>query len=468
MIKRRAKFVFLRLIFGSSMIWIALLLALMTAIVLVPRYFSAFTTLKVAVATGGADEQLISTINEFLPTTTSRLQFSLVGVADADAAARAMETGKADLAVVRGDVRLPANGATILTLHHDAALFVARSASFKDIGDLAKKGKRARKRIGILPETPENHQLLLAILRESAVSDADLEILPVKSAEINAEMWNRLDVVMSVGPLGSRDNDILVTTAAAGTTSGAAILDGPGADGIALHRPIFHAVSIPQGYFGAAVTIPDDGLSVLGVDYLLQARANLDETTVSTLTRRLFVIRPQVAAKMPLASSMERPEDEKTSAHPLHVGAAAYYSDNEKSFLDRYSDMIYLGAMLLGILGSPIALLRGLRNAGTRHAAQKVIDDLIAARERACDAKAFADLAELDPHVDRLLSAALRHARHGDYDEDAMAVLRLAMDEARAAMVDLRGRMVPPDRSNVTLLRGQEGVSSVQAAPEKG
>ena len=465
--KRPTKFVFIRFVLGSSMIWIALLFGLITAIVLVPRYFSTFTTLKIAVATGGEDEQLISAINEFLPTTTSRVKFDIIGVANADAAAKAMESGKADLAVVRADVHLPANGGTILTLHHDAALFVARSASFKDIGDLAKKGKRGKKRIGVLPDTPENHLLLLAILRESAVSEADLDLIPVKPGEITPDLWNKVDVVMSVGPLGSHENDVLVTTAAAGTASGAEILDGPGADGIALHRPIFHAVSIPQGYFGAAVTIPDDGLSVLGVDYLLQARASLDETTVSTLTRRLFVIRPQVAAKMPLAASMERPEDEKTSAHPLHVGAAAYYADNEKSFLDRYSDMIYLGAMLLGILGSPIALLRGLRNAGARHAAQKTIDDLIAARERGCAAMTLADLAELEPEVDSLLTAGLRHARNGDYDEDTMPVLRLAMDEARAAVLDLRARIVPGDRSNVTLLRGQDGVSSAQAGPEK-
>lgn len=446
--KPRNRMLFLRLVLGSGMMWLGLAVALAVAVFVAPRYFADLTTLKVAVVEGSDDARLIAGLAKLLPHAASRLNFQIVPVADPGAAAAAMEEGRADLAVVRADVALPSNGATILTLHQDLALIVGHSARIKTIADLA------HKRIGILQDRPENRLLLEAILAQAALKPGDFEMVPLQIKDIaGAFERKQVDAVFSLAPLGGSSNDALVAAVSLGTKAGAVIVDVPGAEGIAKHRPMFHALEIPASYFGAAPQLPAEDMDVLGVDYLLQARVTLDETIVASLTRPLFVIRPQVAVALPLASGMAKPEDEKTSARPLHVGAAAYYADNEKSFLDRYADWIYLGAMFTGVLGLPFTFLAGLRRAGVKQAAQGVIDDLIAARENACAALPGVDLVALEARVDALLTLGLQHARKGHYDEATLPILRLAMDEARAAVLDLRGRAGAAERGNVTLLR---------------
>ena len=64
-----------------------------------------------------------------------------------------------------------------------------------------------------------------------------------------------------------------------------------------------------------------------------------------------------VAAASPLANRMEEPSTEKSAAFPVHPGAAAYLDGDEESFLDKYSDLIYIGAMLMSVLASAAAAL---------------------------------------------------------------------------------------------------------------
>jgi hypothetical protein len=65
-------------------------------------------------------------------------------------------------------------------------------------------------------------------------------------------------------------------------------------------------------------------------------------------------------SEVPIAAAMEKPDTEKGSAEAVHPGAAAYYDNNEKSFMDRYGDWLYIGAMGFSGLGSVIAAMFGL------------------------------------------------------------------------------------------------------------
>src|SRR6202030_4755444 len=52
-------------------------------------------------------------------------------------------------------------------------------------------------------------------------------------------------------------------------------------------------------------------------------------------------------------------DTEKGSAEAVHPGAAAYYDNNEESFMDRYGDWLYITAMAFSGLGSVIAAMLG-------------------------------------------------------------------------------------------------------------
>jgi hypothetical protein len=71
-------------------------------------------------------------------------------------------------------------------------------------------------------------------------------------------------------------------------------------------------------------------------------------------------MRRSLQSGVPIAAAMEKPDTEKGSAEAVHPGAAAYYDNNEESFMDRYGDWLYISAMAFSGLGSVIAAMLGL------------------------------------------------------------------------------------------------------------
>jgi hypothetical protein len=80
-------------------------------------------------------------------------------------------------------------------------------------------------------------------------------------------------------------------------------------------------------------------------------------------------MRRSLQSEVPIAAAMEKPDTEKGSAEAVHPGAAAYYDNNEESFMDRYGDWLYISAMAFSGLGSVIAAMFGLSRARARKAA---------------------------------------------------------------------------------------------------
>src|SRR6185369_7295389 len=82
------------------------------------------------------------------------------------------------------------------------------------------------------------------------------------------------------------------------------------------------------------------------------ARKGLSETTVAAFTRQLFAVRQQLLTDFPQEAKIETPDTDKDAVIPVHPGAAAFVDGEEKTFLDKYSDYIWWGLMLLSATGS--------------------------------------------------------------------------------------------------------------------
>ncbi len=448
----RRTFVFFRFLSASIFPWTAVILAVFFVAALafiVPRYLNALTTLNIAVAAGGDDAQLVKALARALANSSTGVRLRPVEVADSRAAAGMMEQKQADLAVVRGDGALPADGATVLVFHRDAVLIVLSPGRKIRI-----PGELARKRIGVWPQSRENTALLETLLADFSLRPADIEPVLLAGADIaSAIQGKRLDALAIVAPISGAATDAAIAAMKASGKGAISILDIPGAEGIAARHGRFKKIDIPEGFFGAAPLLPAKDIGVLGFDYLLLARGSLDETIVSNLTKSLFALRREVLANTPLAARMEKPDDEKTSIRALHPGAAAYYGDTEKTFLDRYGDWFYIGAMLLGGLGSALAGLLSIGQARGRRAAMGLIDSLIAVKIEAHRTLDFARLAELDGDIERLSTSGLQFARDSDFDEAGLAALQLAIDEARKSVGDQRNELMSAASANVTPLR---------------
>src|SRR4029077_16947424 len=57
------------------------------------------------------------------------------------------------------------------------------------------------------------------------------------------------------------------------------------------------------------------------------------------------------------ASKIEPAATDKDAFIIAHQGAAEYINDDTKSFMDRYSDMMYLGVAALSVIGSIFAAI---------------------------------------------------------------------------------------------------------------
>ena len=137
------------------------------------------------------------------------------------------------------------------------------------------------------------------------------------------------------------------------------------------------------------------------------ARKSLSEEVVADFTKHLFASRQALTAELPSAAKIEKPDTDKDAAVPVHPGAAAYIDGELKTFFDRYSDIFYIGVMLLSFVGSGLAGLLSYSKADDRVRRLHTLERLLEIAKRARSA-------ELDPGARRAAGGDRRHSDRHD------------------------------------------------------
>ena len=86
--------------------------------------------------------------------------------------------------------------------------------------------------------------------------------------------------------------------------------------------------------------VPDDDVATIGLQWLLVAQSRMSTTTASDLARVIYENKAELALSDGFASRIEPAETDK-DAFIVASGAAEYINDDTKSFVDRYSDLMY-------------------------------------------------------------------------------------------------------------------------------
>ncbi len=129
---------------------------------------------------------------------------------------------------------------------------------------------------------------------------------------------------------------------------------------------------------------------------------------------------------------------------PVHAGAAAYIDDDEQTFFDKYSDMIYLGAMLFGVLASGATAVLGRINSRRTASVEESVRRLVEILGLARAASSSVTLDALQTEADALLASALSVASSTGGDEGRLGIFGLALDQVRAAVRDRRDQLANP------------------------
>jgi TRAP transporter TAXI family solute receptor len=428
----RRSMAFSHVVYASVFPILAAVLALVGIAILALGFADTPRTLKVAVGPqGGVDALLIDAFARRLAHDHTDLQLTVTTVSSSVEAAKALQSGDADLAVIRSDSTVPASALTVAVLHNDVAVLAAPHDS-----GIAKPAKLSGKRVGIFPADAANATLLDAVLAEYKIAAPGVEHVMLSADDLaHASADKKIDALFAVGPLHGPTIESAVASLSAGKRD-PVLIPIEAADGMAARSAAYRKVDLPNGFFPGAPPLPSEDFATLGIAVSLEARQTLSDRTVTDLTKRLFDMRRLIEADAPIAAGIEKPEGEKGSLAAVHPGAVAYYGDDEKSFMDLYGDWIYIGAMALSGLGSAAAAMVGLTRARARKDALALICSLIELKQAAHLAMSTPRLTELDGQIEELSTNGLRFARKHDFDEAGLSALRLAIDEARRAVDD--------------------------------
>jgi TRAP transporter TAXI family solute receptor len=396
-------------------------------------YFYRPIYLRIAVGPPNSEDvKVIQSIAQIFARDRQRVRLRPVVTEGAVASAENLSAGTVDLAVVRGDLDLPKEAQAVAGIRKNYAVLWAPGKK----GGVKKIEQLAGKRVGVIGRTQANVNLLRVMLTQSGVKPDSVHVVQFPAIGFADSIKNeKLDAFLAVGPLNSK-----ITAEAINLTTregkDVVFLTLETADAVAQKFPRYDSGEIPAGAFGAKPPRPADKIDTIVFSHHIVANRTLSENTVSTLTRQLFAVRQQIQAEFPMGAKLETPDTDKAAAIPVHPGAAAYVDGDEKSFLDRYSDFIWGGLMVLSALGSAGAwfasyLRRDEREINTTQR-ERLLEMLTAARKSA----SMDELDAMQAEADDILRNTLHCFEDGAIEEGSLTAFSIALEQFHNAVAD--------------------------------
>ena len=405
-------------------------------------------TLRIAVGPANSDDvKVVQALSQAFSQTRSQIRLRPMQTDGASASAQALAEGKADLAIVRGDLDVPKNAQAVATLRKNVAvLWVPPAAKAvkgkKAAPKITKIVQLAGRRVGVVGRTQANVNLLKVILQQYGVDPGKVEIVQFPANEAAEAIRNqKADAYLAAGPVNSKITaDAIAASMREGGVPTFLAIDS--AEAIAQNHPVYEASEIPAGVFGGAPARPEEEVKTISFAHHIVARKGLSESTVATFTRQLFAIRQTLKTDFPLAAQIETPDTDKDAALPVHPGAAAYVDGEEKTFLDRYSDFIWWGLMALSAMGSAGAWFAGYLKKDERSnnsTLRERLLDMIAAARRS---DSIEELDRMQTEADDILRDTLHCFEHGAIEEGALTAFNIALDQFHNAVADRKALLM--------------------------
>jgi TRAP transporter TAXI family solute receptor len=438
-------------------IFMPLAAALAVVLVVVGIIYVAMrpVTLKIAVGPANSeDTKVIQAISHAFSRERGYIRLKTVVTESASASATALNNKTVDLAVIRGDLDVPKEAASVAVLRKNlAVLWVPPAAKGKKIKNPIKKIQNlAGRRIGVIGKTQANVNLLKVILRQYGIDPAKVEIVQLSTGEVaEAARTQRVDAFLAAGPLSSKiTSDAISASQRDGGEPTFLAVDA--ADAIAQNIPAYDAAEITAGSLGGVPPRPDDDVKTISFSHHIVALKSLSDATVATLTRQIFAVRQNVISEVPAASKIETPDTDKDADIPAHPGAAAYVDGEEKTFLDRYSDFIWWGIMGLSAMGSAGAWFAGYLKRDDRQNHSSLRGRLLEMLPLARHANSHEELDDMQAEADEILKDTLHCYEDGAIDDGPLTAFNIALDQLHAAIADRRSMLMAiPPRTTVQL-----------------
>jgi TRAP transporter TAXI family solute receptor len=404
------------------------------------RWYTRPVTLSIAVGSlDGEAPKVVAALASRLAEIKAPVRLKIVETTGALESANAFSSGKTDLAVVRGDVGDLSQAQAIVVLAQAVVMLIAPpGSSIKEMADLK------HVTVGVIGR--ETNQKVIDLLTKAyALDRANVTFKDVALADVRRALdAKELRVLLVVVPLTEKYLSLVRGLFPQNAKASPVLIPIENAGAIAEEERAFESFDIPKGTLRGSPPNPEDDVTTLKVSFYLVGKKALDADLIAGFTKSLTSARRDLLREEPILALVKAPDTDAGAYLPVHPGAAEYYNGDEQSFLDKWSNAIFLAPMMLGALVSIAAAAWKFLRAGEFTPKEAALDSLYVLGRRIRHAEKESDLAEIENQIDEVLRA--QRARAATDDENALdaATLNVAAHRLENLIHDRRHALGMP------------------------
>ncbi len=360
-----------------------------------------------------------------LKNTSSRFRLKIATSPDNGKALALFDRRLADLALLRTDEKIPPRARAIAIVEHDPVLLISPGdKKIKSLDDLKKK------KIAVLAQGDNNLVFVRSVLETLDAQEAASRVqLAPQGSTLQKLFASGYGAVIAIFHTSKVIKD---KSFAQYDRQGSFTLNAiDGAKGLARKIPAISDETIEAGTLSSAPEIPDDDLDTVGLQWLLVAQSRMTNTTAGELARIIYENKSELALADGFGSRIEPAVTDKDAFVMAHPGARDYINDDTKSFMDRYSDMMYLGAGALSVIGSFFAAIYTQLTRVSPEKAGALASAILNIGEKVAHAHCIDDIDELQSELEAILRGAVIGLRDGTISGDGLETFKLGYEFVR-------------------------------------
>ena len=373
----------------------------------------------------GPEARFATRLAALLKSNTSRLRLKIVSNGDNAKALASFDRKESNLAILRTDAKIPPRARSVAILDHDLVLLISPNGKkIKTFAELRKK------KIALLTESESSIALVRNALDlpEASEAAARIQLVPPDSSfdKLFASGYGAV-IAISHASRMTRDKSYEQYAKRGGFTLNA--IDS--AKLIARKFPAISEETVSAGMLSSSPAIPEDDIETIGLEWILVAQSRLSTTTVGDLARLIYENKAELALPDGFASKIEPAATDKDAFIVAHPGAAEYINDDIKSFMERYSDLMYLAAAALSVIGSICAAVYTKVTRVAPEKASELTTAILDIGERMEYAKSLDALDELQDELEMVLRSVVIGLRDETISSDGLETFKLGYEFVR-------------------------------------
>jgi TRAP-type uncharacterized transport system substrate-binding protein len=410
------------------------------------RWYNRPVTLTVAIGSiDGEGAKAMSAIAGQLTADGAPVRLKVIDTGTSVESGKKFAAGEVDLAAVRGDVGDLSQAQAIVVLSHLTVLLIAPPGSSIDSIDKFKGHT-----VGVLGG--EANTRIVDVLNKSynlAPNKTVFKNLSLEEAR-QAVQSKQVSALLVVIPLTEKYLTLVKGFFQQGSKAVPVLIPIDSAAAIADANRAYESFDVPKGTLRGSPPVPDDDLTTLRTSLYLVARKSLNADVATNLTQSILKVRRELLREDPLFAQITAPSTDQDAYLPVHPGALAVYNGTTQSFIDEYSNYIYLGPMILGGIASVLAAAWKFLGIGQPEFREGPLDTLYGLARRIRGVNSEGELSNIEEEIDDILKAERRKADAGDENAVDAATLNVVAHRLENLIHDRRATlMAKPLRASV-------------------